>query len=112
MFDLQGLFLTYQIFSEDAPNETEEFLGISQELSDYICEKAFEAYFDGLDAASIERDKARCRLAGYLRFLYLITEYGFGSEELKKKRIRHTLEHLSELSGQVDSLEIGFPSRK
>ena len=106
VFDLQGLFLTYQIFSEDDPGETETFLGISQELADYICEQTIDFYFCGCTAAEISEAKARSRLVAYVRFLYLINEFGFGSEALTELRIRHTLEHLQELIDTVDALEI------
>ena len=106
VFDLQGLVLTYQLFSEDDPGETQVFLGISQELADYICEKTIEFYFDGRDAAALQRAKDKLRLVACVRFLYLIEEFGFGSEELRRLRVRHTLEHLSELTERVDSLEI------
>ena len=109
VFDLQGLFVAYQIFSEDDPGETETFFGISQELADYICEQTIEFYFDGCTAAEIAEAKARCRLVAYVRFLYLINEFGFGSEELTKTRIRHTLERLPALVDTVTALGVaGF----
>lgn len=109
VFDLQGLFVAYQIFSEDDPGETETFFGISQELADYICEQTIEFYFRGCNAAEIAEAKARCRLVAYVRFLYLINEFGFGSEELTKTRIRHTLELLPALVDTVTALGVaGF----
>ena len=106
VFDLQGLYVTYRLFGEDDPNETQDFLGISQELAGYICDQTIEFYFDGWDAAAISKAKDKLRLVACVRFLYLINEFGFGSEELTRLRIRHTLEHLSELIDRVDCLEI------
>ena len=106
VFDLQGVFVTYQLFGEDDPDNTQRFLGISQELADYVWEKTLEYYFDGLGASALEEEKNRIRIVAYVRFLYLLAEYGSDTEERNQRRIGHTLEHLQALAHRVDSLQI------
>ena len=107
VFDLQGLYVTYQLFGEDDPNNSESFLGISQALADYIWEKTMEYYFEGRDASALREAIRKTRIVAYVRFLWLIAEYESAEEQLTQLRIRHTLEHLTELAGTVDSLQIG-----
>ena len=107
VFDLQGVYVTYQLFGEDDPTNSESFLGISQVLADYIWEKTMAFYFDGCDASRLEAAKRKTRIAAYVRFLWLIVEYEDPEETLTQLRIRHTLAHLTEIADTVDSLEIG-----
>ena len=107
VFDLQGLYVTYQLFGEDDPSNSESFLGISQELAGYICEKTMEYYFEGQDASVLREAECKTRLVAYVRFLWLMVEYESAEEELTQLRIKHTLEHLTEQVGTVDSLQIG-----
>jgi thiamine kinase-like enzyme len=107
VFDLQGVFVTYQLFGEDDPGNSMSFLGISQELADYIWEKTMEFYFRGRDAALLREAERKTRIAAYVRFLWLIVEYEAAEDPLTKLRVRHTLEHLRELVPTVDSLAIG-----
>ncbi len=112
VFDLQGVFVTYQLFGEDDPGNSMSFLGISQELADYVWEKTVEFYFRGRDASLIREAERKIRIAAYVRFLWLIVEYEAAEDPLTKLRIRHTLEHLRELVPAVDSLEIGSMERE
>ncbi len=112
VFDLQGVFVTYQLFGEDDPGNSMSFLGISQELADYVWEKTVEFYFRGRDASLIREAERKIRIAAYVRFLWLIVEYEAAEDPLTKLRIRHTLEHLRELVPTVDSLEIGSLERE
>ena len=112
VFDLQGVFVTYQLFGEDEPGNSMSFLGISQELADYVWEKTVEFYFRGRDASLIREAERKIRIAAYVRFLWLIVEYEAAEDPLTKLRIRHTLEHLRELVPTVDSLEIGSLERE
>ena len=107
VFDLQGVCVTYQLFGEDEPTNSESFLGIPQTLADYIWEKTMDWYFDGQDASVIREAKRRTRLVACVRFLWLLVEYESAEDALTRLRIRHTLEHLTELAGTVDSLELG-----
>ena len=107
VFDLQGLYVAYQLFGEDDPNNTMDFFGISQELADTIWEKALEYYFDDRDASALREAEAKIKIVGCVRFLQVLLLMGIGREELMQRRVEHTLEHLRALAWKVDSLEIG-----
>ena len=107
VFDLQGLFVTYQIFNEDEPGNTLAFLGLSKELADFIWKKTPEYYFDNREETAIQKAKEKIQIVAYIRFLYLIYVLEIGKKDLKRIRIEHALERLKALAGRVDSLEIG-----
>ena len=107
VFDLQGLFVTYQIFNEDEPGNTLAFLGLSKELADFIWKKTLEYYFDNREETAIQKAKEKIQIVAYIRFLYLIYVLEIGKKDLKRIRIEHALERLKALAGRVDSLEIG-----
>ena len=106
VFDLQGLFVTYQLFGEDDPDNAMQFLGIPQSLSDDIWEKAIAYYYDDRDAAAIPEIRRKIQIVAYVRFLQILLLLGIGSEELKQIRVEHTLAHLRELAWKVDSLAL------
>lgn len=106
VFDLQGLFLTYQLFGEDDPDNSMEFLGLPQTLCNDVWEKAIAYYFDDRDAAAIPEMRRKIRIVAYVRFLQILLLMGIGREDLKQIRIEHTLAHLRELAWQVDSMEL------
>lgn len=108
VFDLQGLYVTYKAFGEDDPDNAMEFLGIPDELADYIWKRTLDFYFSDRDAASRPELEAKIRILAYVNFLYLLTVLDVGREDLMPIRIKHTLEHLRELAGRVDSLAIGI----
>lgn len=129
VFDLAGLYVTYQMFKEDEPGNTEQFLGISSELADRVWAKFVEYYFD-LDAGvvgkvladynSVEGAPAaaagepdvsklsdildRICLVGCVRFLYIIAVSDLKNSDLGKLRIRHAGEHIEALLGRVQEL--------
>ena len=107
VFDLQCLYLTYEAFGEDDPDNSYSFLGISQDLADYIWEKTLEFYFDGSDAAARRDAETKIRIVAYVRFLQVLILFGIGQEDLKQRRIAHTIAHLRELVDKVDSLQLG-----
>ena len=107
VFDLQCLYLTYQAYGEDEADNTMQFLGIPNELADFIWSKTLEYYFDERDPSVRPSAETKIRLLAYVRFLYLLTVLHIGREDLMQIRIVHTLEHLRELVNQIDSLEIG-----
>ena len=108
VFDLQGVFVTYQLFGEDDPNSSMDFLGIPQELADYIWEKTIERYFDGLAPSAVSEAVTKIKIVAYVRFLALIDARSAEKDSRKLLRIAHTLAHLEELAGTVDSLEVGI----
>ncbi|MCR5419821.1 MAG: anti-sigma factor antagonist [Lachnospiraceae bacterium] len=106
IFDLQALYVTYQLFSEDEPDNTMNFLGISKEKADRIWELIIEDYYEGLDKETIEVILRKIKLVSYIRFLYLIMSTDLKKGELGELRIKHTKEHISELIDTVEDLII------
>ena len=106
VFDFAGLYVTYQAYGEDDPDNTQQFLGISQELSDFVWTGTLKSYFDERDATEIHELETKIRIVAYIRFLYLMSVLKIGREDLMQLRTEHTLEHLHELIGQVNSLEL------
>lgn len=107
VFDLMGLYVTYQLFNEDEPDNTQYFLGISAEMADYVWKNTLSIYFDGQNEDTISKAEDSIRLVAYVRFLYLVAVLGITKPELKQQRVDHTLEHLRVLSERVESLEVG-----
>ena len=107
VFDLMGLCVTYQLFNEDEPDNTQNFLGISAEMADYVWKNTLSIYFEGQNEDMISKAENRIRLVAYVRFLYLVAVLGITKPELKQPRIDHTIEHLRALAERVDSLEVG-----
>ncbi|MBR3741088.1 MAG: phosphotransferase [Clostridia bacterium] len=101
IFDLQGVYVAYQEFEEDAPGNSMAFLGISAELSGFVWRKTIEYYFDTKDEETRARNENRIRLLSAVRFLQLI---GPSENDLNAVRIRHTQAHIEELLKKVDSL--------
>ena len=106
VFDLMGLYVTYSLFNEDEPGNTEQFLGISNEMSAFIWAKTMEYYFDDRDSDVLAAAEKKVRIVGCVRFLFLVAVLGIGKQELKQLRIDRVLAYLQELADQVDSLEI------
>ena len=106
VFDLAALFVTYQEFSEDDPDNPMYFLQMPNEKVDRIWELIIQYYFDFKD------DKERCdtmtkiRLVAGIRFLFILENTDLKNSDLGRRRIEHTIEHFDELLGTVDSLEI------
>ncbi|MBP5605887.1 MAG: anti-sigma factor antagonist [Ruminiclostridium sp.] len=106
VFDLMGLCVTYQLFKEDEPDNSRDFLGISAEMADYVWKNTLSIYFEGQNEDMISKAEDRIRLVAYVRFLYLVAVLGITKPELKQPRTDHTLEHLHELTDRVDSLTV------
>ena len=109
IFDFAGLFLTYHAFEEDDPNNSMEFLGLTNETVDLMWNKILEYYFV-FDQKSPEERKAitdKISLLGYVYFLsFIISVPGLKAGELGEKRIRHSIEHITELLGKVEDLNL------
>lgn len=106
VFDWAGLFVTYQAFNEDEPENTRAFLGISPEMSDRIYHTSLRYILDGLGGQARQQAEDKIRAVGYIRFLYLLIARKVGKEALREKRIGHGLEHLTELMNRVESLAL------
>ena len=104
VFDLQSLFICYCAYSEDEPNNNEEFLGITQEESERIWKRIVNLYFEGLSEEEIRTQEDKIMLLGYVGFLASVVLNGFTKPELRDIRIRHSVEHMRELLPKVDHL--------
>ena len=107
VFEFAGLYAAYIVFGEDDPDDIRTFLGIEQETADRFFYGTLKLYLENPDDQAMEEALRKVRLAGYLRFLYIrMVEHSSVQSELKNLQIQHTSEHLTELAGQVASLEI------
>lgn len=106
IFDLQGMYLTYQAFGEDQPDSTMQFLGIRQDTADYIWKRMLELYFETEDTVKLKSVEDKIRVVAAVRFLYLMVAVSWEEQNLKEKRIRHTCEHLEELLPRITTLSI------
>ena len=104
IFDLQGIYVAYKAFPEDEPDNATKFLGIRPETADYIWRRLLEIYF-GTEADLCEIEE-KIKVLAYIRFLQLLVTTDLQNSELGKLRIKHTQEHLQELSANITSLEI------
>ncbi|MCR4646026.1 MAG: anti-sigma factor antagonist [Oscillospiraceae bacterium] len=107
VFDLTGLCVTYQLYNEDEPENAQSFLGITNDMANYIWKSIMALYFEGQDAAQIAKTEDTIRVVASVRFLYLVAILDITKPELKQIRIDRTLAHLRELIGRVDHLEVG-----
>ena len=106
VFELAGLFVTYQEFEEDEPDNSMNFLGMTQDKVDKIWQLILRYYFFFTDESDKERTVNKIRLAAALRFLFLIETTDLKDSDLGRLRIRHTAEHIDELLPQVNDLSI------
>lgn len=105
-FDLQGIYVTYHLFSEEEPDNPKEFLGISLETSEKIWNDVFNQYY--ADKTEEERTKIFdiIALLARIRFLFLVVTSALKEGELGKRRIEHTQKHITELLEHVSSFSL------
>ena len=106
VFELAGLFVAYQEFEEDDPNNAMEFLGITNEKVNDWWERIFGGYFAGEKADEQKEALVKIRLVAAIRFLYIIATSDLKNGELGARRIAHTIEHIGELLPVVTSLAL------
>ncbi len=104
IFDLQALYVTYKAFGEDDPGNSEAFLGMSSELTDFIWKRIKELYFETTDPEVLEKKEDQIRVVAGVRFMYLLVVSGMKETELGKLRIKHTVEHFRELLDKLETL--------
>lgn len=102
IFDLQSIYVTYFAFGEDEPENSMNFLGIPKETAAMVWEKSIGYYFDTDDEARIAELRDKIAIVGCIRFLFLIDDNQ--DSELFDIRVEHTVQHLRELLGRVDTL--------
>ncbi|WP_051234257.1 anti-sigma factor antagonist [Butyrivibrio sp. NC3005] len=106
VFELAGLFVTYQEFEEDEPGNSMNFLGLSQDKVDLIWKLIVENYFTFSSKEEEENTLSKIRLVAAVRFLYLLESTDLKNGDLGETRIKHTVEHIDELLKKVKSLSI------
>ena len=107
VFEFASLYTTYVLFSEDNPMDNQQFLGISRETADRIYYETLQCYLDHPEEPELTETQRRIQLTAYLRFMtILMIEMKDVQSELRTIRIRHTIEHLKEMTFEVDELEI------
>jgi hypothetical protein len=104
IFDLQGIYVAYKAFPEDELDNATKFLGIRPEPADYIWHRLLELYFGA--EVNLREIEEKIKLLAYIRFLHIIATTDLQNSDLGKLRIKHTQEHLQELSANITSLEI------
>ncbi len=106
VFELAGLYVTYQEFTEDDPGNSMAFLEMPGEMVDELWEKILEGYFGFGNDDDRQRALLKIRLAAAVRFLYLLESTDLKNHPLTETRVKHTKEHIDELLPVVDSLAI------
>ena len=104
IFDMAGIYVTYQMFEEDEPGNTMAFYGIPASTCDYIWDKLLEYYLETNDAAIIQSETQKIKLIAAVRFLYILAISNLKEGPLGELRIRHTKEHIGELMNQMENL--------
>ena len=106
VFDFAGLYATYRMFCEDEPGNSMRFLGITDEMAEFIWDHIMSYYFDTDDREKLGALTDKVRLAAAVRFLFILAVSDLKNGELGETRIKHTLEHIDSLLGCVDSLAV------
>ncbi len=106
VFELAGPYATYLIFGEDEPDNSMNFLGIKADTAKLIWAKVLDYYFEDENKKNHELIMDKIKVAGYIRFLYIITTSDLKNGELGSLRIRHTQENLNDLVKKVVTLNL------
>ena len=105
VFDLAGLYVTYEEFSEDEPNNSMQFLGISQAMSDTIWQQTLQRYFNTDDEKLLRHYEDGIRIVAAIRFLFILVAGKMTDSELGQIRIAHTKENIRELLEQNKKMD-------
>ena len=104
IFDLQALCVTYQLFSEDDPENSHDFLQMTDEEADRLWQTLLKDYFETEDPAILSAVSDEIRVAASIHFLYLLKTLHLLEGDMASRRLTHTREHLEELLGRVKRL--------
>ncbi len=105
IFDFAPLYVTYNLFEEDEPGNSQRFLGISHEMEKHIWDSVIRKYFD-TDDEKLKEIENKIRLVALVLFLRFCEVPGQPKDELGERRLKHTLEHIDELIPCVENLII------
>ena len=106
IFDLQALYVCYKAFLEDEPDNGLKFLGISKEMCDRIWDGVINEYFSDRSVTERAQIVDKIRVVAYIRFLQMMVISDNKDDELTKLRIKHSIEHLNELTRRISDLRI------
>ena len=104
LFDLQALYVTYVLFSEDDPDNLKSFLGIPNEWGGRIWQSILSNYFNTADEHRLSLIQDKISLAASVRFLYLLVSTDLKEGKLGEKRVRRAQAHINDLLEKVDDL--------
>lgn len=94
-FDLAALYVTYQMFEEDDPDNSMDFLGITNDMAKYIWSQIMKQYYEDMDETERGKKEIEIRLLASIWFLYVVSMMEV-SDPLREIRIRHTCVHIDE----------------
>ncbi len=106
VFDFAGLYVAYQAFCDDEPENSMKFLNIPTETCARLWRTVLALCLEGADEARLRHAENRAMLAGCVRFLYLLTVLKLGREDLRAIRLEHTTARILQLLEEEDGLEI------
>ena len=93
-FELAGLYMTYQLFGEDDPGNSMDFLGITGDTSDRIWKDIFDLYYDGHSGEEKAELFKEIELLSVVYFLSIIVDSDGKDSDLGRIRIAKSVEKL------------------
>ncbi len=105
IFDIQSFYVTYRAFGEDCPNNSIEFLGLTDEIVSEIWDRLIPYYFATDDEEYIASLRDKVSVVGCIRFLFLIDRDPGSRGSLFDTRVKRTVGRLKELLERVESLD-------
>ena len=103
IFDIQSFYVTYKAFGEHNPNNSRDFLGLSNETVARVWEKCIGYYFGTEDEGRISELRDKVSIVGCVRFLYLL-DFTKSFDEFYEPRIKTTVARIEETLKRTDSL--------
>jgi len=104
VFDLQGIYLAYQLFQADEPDNSRNFFGIDPDTCDRVWKKGFPLFLGTEDPTVLNQAMDRIRILSAIRLLYLLVTTRLKEGELGALRFRRAQETLKTILPRMDSL--------
>lgn len=104
VFDLQGIYLAYQLFQADEPDNSRNFFGIDPDTCDRVWKKGFPLFLGTEDPTVLNQAMDRIRILSAIRLLYLLVTTRLKEGELGALRFRRARETLKTILPRMDSL--------